>query len=317
MILKIFLLIVGIGVLLTGAEFLIRGSRDVALRLGISTLIIGLTVVAFGTSAPELFVSVAAALEGTADVAVGNIIGSNIFNLFVIIGLTAVLIPVQVPYSVIRRDLPLMLLGLGGMVLSAADGVISRGEGIILFSGLLGYLLMNYLQVGSGEKKAIETYVEEHEEEAPPASGAHSFLFIVGGLIGLVIGAELIVDNAVWCARQFGVSELVIGVTLIAVGTSLPELATTALAARKGEPDLVVGNAVGSNLFNVLCVIGLTSMVQPLNVAVSAQRFDLPVMFFGSVCLLPLLYWERTIGRVLGVALLLTYGGYIAVTVSQ
>ncbi|MCB0331593.1 MAG: hypothetical protein KDD70_18105, partial [Bdellovibrionales bacterium] len=218
MIFKVFLLLVGIGVLLVGADFLVRGSRDIAMRLGVSTLIIGLTVVAFGTSAPELFVSVAAAIDGTADVAVGNVVGSNIFNILVIIGITAFLTPVNVAKSVQKREYPFMLLTLGLMVFFASDGTISRAEGAIFLVGLLGYLFLNYWEVTRAERVVIEEFDEETIGAEKPGPVLHSALFVVGGLIGLIIGAELIVDNAVWCARQIGVSELLIGVTLVAVG---------------------------------------------------------------------------------------------------
>ncbi|MCB0321715.1 MAG: calcium/sodium antiporter, partial [Bdellovibrionales bacterium] len=284
MVLKIFLLAIGVGILLIGADLLIRGARSIALGLGISTLIVGLTVVAFGTSAPELFVSVAAALDGTADVAIGNVVGSNIFNILVIVSLAAFFRPVPVPRRITRREMPFMLIVMGIMTLLTFDGTMSRFEGWVFLIILFGYLFLNFYEVTQAEEKAIDLIDELEGEERDPLW--KSIGFVVIGLIGLVIGSQFIVDSAVWIARQLGVSELVIGVTLVAAGTSLPELATTVVAARKGEPDLVMGNAVGSNIFNVLCVVGLTAAIHPLMVNPSAIRLDLPFVFFSCV-----LFW--------------------------
>ncbi len=315
MIVQTVKLIVGTGLLLWGAEILVRGSRSIALSFGISTLIVGLTVVAFGTSAPELFVSVAAAIEGTADVAVGNIVGSNTFNILVIIGLAGLFSPINVPRSITRREMPFMLIAMGLFVAFSANGIIERWEGALLTLGLLGYLFLNYVEVTKSEGKVIELLEESDIAIEGVDSIGKSLLFIVGGLIGLIIGAELIVSSAVWVARQVGVSELVIGVTLVAVGTSLPELATTIIAAKKGEPDLAVGNAVGSNIFNVLCVIGLTAAIQPLNVAGKALSFDMPYMFFSCLLLLPIVFYTRRVGRGVATLMLLGYCAYVVMTV--
>jgi cation:H+ antiporter len=311
MLLEIVWLCCGVGVLLSGADALIKGATAIATRLGISTLVVGLTVVAFGTSAPELFVSLAAAIEGTADIAVGNVLGSNIFNILGVIGLTALIAPVEVARSIVRRDYPIMIIALGAFFIVSLDGTISRFDGALLACGFIGYLFMNYLEVTSSERAAIEEFQEEAVEEKPMTKLRSATLLIALGLVGLIIGAELIVSNAVSIARTVGVSELVIGVTLVALGTSLPELATTVLAARKGEPDLVVGNAVGSNIFNVLCVISVTALVQPLSVVSSAISFDLPYMWVSCGVLLPILFFQRTIGRALGLFMIIGYSAYI------
>ncbi|NBW40483.1 sodium:calcium antiporter [bacterium] len=311
MFIEILLLCCGVGILLSGADALIKGATNIAARLGVSTLIIGLTVVAFGTSAPELFVSVAAAIEGTADIAVGNVVGSNIFNILVVIGLTALIAPVDVARSIVHKDYPIMLIALGIFFIVSIDGVISRADGAILVFGFISYLFMNYLEVTSSERAVIEEFQEEELEQKPEAKTKSALLLILVGLIGLIIGAELIVENAVSIARKVGVSELVIGVTLVALGTSLPELATTVLAARRGEPDLVVGNAVGSNIFNVLCVISFTALIQPLPVVRNAISFDMPYMWISCGIILPMLFLKRTIGRHLGLMMLIGYGVYI------
>ena len=312
MILATFLLIVGFVVLVVGAESLVRGATNIAKTFGISTLVIGLTVVAFGTSAPELFVSLVAAFKGTADVAVGNVIGSNIFNVLMIIGCSAIIAPVEISYAVRRREMPIMLITLGLMYLVAWSGVISRWEGWLLFVGILVYLVWNYL---SARRSVTVVIASKEEESRPSASGKFIFKninFVILGLVGLVFGSNLIVDNATFIAKTYGVSDLVIGITLVAVGTSLPELATTVVAAIKGEPDLAVGNAIGSNVFNVLCVIGLTAGITPLSVNPQALSVDLIVMLVSCFAVWPLMLYRRKFGRLEGGLLVLVYAGYIA-----
>lgn len=307
MILQILQLIVGIAILLGGAEMLVRGSRSLALSFGISTLIVGLTVVAFGTSAPELFVSLAAALDGTADVAIGNVIGSNLFNFLVIIGISAILSQVVIAKQLIRIEIPIMLCSLFAMYFFARDGVIERFEGILLFIGLLGYLLYSYLGVTNDDADS-----QPQTKDLIPLKT--SILFVVLGLVGLVIGARFIVDGAVFIARSFGISELIIGVTLVAAGTSLPELATTIIAAKEGEPDLAVGNAVGSNIFNVFCVIGSTAIVQPLAVVPSAVQYDLPFMCLGCLIFWPIFFLKGRASRLTGFSMIGIYVSYILFT---
>ena len=306
------LLFVGLVVLVVGADSLIRGASNVAKHFGISALVVGLTVVAFGTSAPELFVSVAAAFRGSADVAVGNVLGSNLFNILVIVGITSLLAPVEIGKAVIHREMPIMLAVLGAFLFVSWDLTITRVEGIALFSGLLGYLYLNYWLVKRGRVKLEE--IEAGLEEAKSSESPNMFkqaTFIILGLAGLVYGADLIVTNAVVIAKSLGVSDLIIGITLVAAGTSLPELATTVVAAWKGEPDLAIGNAVGSNVFNVLCVIGLTSVVTPLSVNPIARGFDLPYMFIACFLVWPLMYWRRTLRKLDGIFMLAGYAVYL------
>lgn len=297
-------LISGLVLLFLGADLLVRGSTRLARLFGISPLIVGLTVVAFGTSAPELFVSLMAAFAGNADVAVGNVIGSNVFNVLMIVGISALVTTVKVPREVKRREMPIMLVVLGLFYWVSVDGRIDRLEGFLLFLGIIAYLLMNYFLARRGlrmrEVLELEGETPIAQEDRSPRRIAILIGYVLGGLICMVIGADWIVTNATVVAKSFGVSDLVIGVTLVAVGTSLPELATTVVAAAKNEPELSIGNAVGSNIFNVLCVIGLTSLVTPLAVIDSAISFDLPFMFFSCLAAWPITSLRAKIGRVEG-----------------
>lgn len=312
------LLAIGLAILVFGADLLVRGARAIALAFGISTLVVGLTVVAFGTSAPELFVSVAAALDGKGDVAIGNVIGSNIFNILIIIGLTALLAPIHIARSISWREMPIMLISAGLFWIFAMDGTFSQLEGAVFAIGIFLYIAENYFVVRFGSASVTSELLEEIEEEEVAEEKKRpmfkNILFIVLGLAGLIAGADLVVDNATLIAKSFGISDLVIGVTLVAVGTSLPELATTIVAAVKGEPDLAVGNAVGSNIFNVLCVIGFTAIIQPLNVAEPALRFDFPYMFFACILFWPLMIVSGKLGRISGIAMIGVYGAYVYLT---
>ncbi|MDC0357502.1 calcium/sodium antiporter [Oligoflexia bacterium] len=311
MLVECALLIVGFFVLVLGAEILVRGARDIAKSFGISTLIVGLTVVAFGTSAPELFVSLTAAFHGNADVAVGNIIGSNLFNVLIIIGLAALIAPVHIASAIVKREMPIMLFSLALFVLFSIDLKISHLEGGILFAGIIAYLALSYKAVKKG-KAALIAIDEPNQEQTHARKTVWNVAFVLAGFVGLVLGANLIVDNATIIARHFGVSDLVIGITLVAIGTSLPELATTIIAALRGEPDLAVGNAIGSNIFNVFCVIGLTGAITPLSVNPAALNFDLLFMLIALLCVWPLML-SRRMGRVKGTIMLVAYFGYIGV----
>jgi cation:H+ antiporter len=306
----VLLLIVGLVILTVGAEMLVRGASGIAARLGISPLIIGLTVVAFGTSAPELAVSVSSALSGQADIALGNVLGSNIFNVLFILGLSALIIPLTVARQLVRVDVPIMV-GVSVLVLILGlDGSIGRWNGAFLFAGLLAYIGLQVI-LARREKQALAL------EEIPGAGVPGRVLFNVGlvvvGLIALVLGSKLLVSAAVAIAQGFGISELVVGLTIVAAGTSLPEVATSVVAALKGERDIAVGNVVGSNVFNLLGVLGLASALSPdgIKVAGQALQFDLPVMVAVAVACLPIFATGREIARWEG-GLFLAY--YIAYT---
>lgn len=310
----IVFLILGLLLLIGGAEYLVRGSARLAGAAGVSSLVVGLTVVAFGTSAPELAVSVVSAYKGQADLAIGNVVGSNIFNILVILGLSAVIIPLVVAQQLVRFDVPLMIGISFLLLLLGLDGKISRFDGILLFGCVLSYtifLIRQSRRESSAEVKA------EYEEEFGSGKNGPGWLknisLVIVGLAGLVIGSKWLVDSAVSIAQAFGVSELIIGLTIVAAGTSMPEVATSVVAALRGERDIAVGNAVGSNIFNILSVIGLSSIVSPAGIAVSAEalRFDIPVMIAVAVACLPVFFAGYRITRLNGVVFLAFYAAYL------
>lgn len=309
-------LIAGLVLLVAGAEVLVRGAAKLAAQFGIPPLIIGLTVVAFGTSAPETAVSVQASLNGSGDIAIGNVLGSNIANVLLILGMTALIAPLIVSRQLIRLDVPIMI---GASLVTYAlawDGTLSRLDGVLLFAAVIGYTL--FLIVSSRRNNAAATaddeFAREFGAEAQPkpyASLINAGLVILG-LVLLVVGSNFLVEGAVSLARALGLSELVIGLTVIAVGTSLPELATSILAAIRGERDIAVGNIVGSNIFNLLCVLGLASLVSPqaIGVAASALAFDFPVMIAVALACLPIFFTGYAINRWEGLLFLAYYLAY-------
>jgi len=305
------LLVLGLVVLTLGAEVLVRGASGIAARFGISPLIIGLTVVAFGTSAPELAVSIASAVGGQGDIALGNVIGSNIFNVLFILGLSALIIPLAVANQLVRFDVPVMV-GISVLVLVLGlDGSIGRVDGILLFVGLLAYIGFQVMQ----SRRDRQSVGFEHI----PGTGLASrlwlnVLFVAGGLVALVIGSRLLVNGAVAIAEALGLSELVVGLTIVAAGTSLPEVATSVVAALKGERDIAVGNVVGSNVFNLLGVLGLAGALSPDGITVAGQalRLDLPVMVAVAAACLPIFATGREIARWEGGLFLAYYAAYTA-----
>jgi cation:H+ antiporter len=312
----IALFILGLVLLVVGAEVLVRGASRLAAAVGISPLVVGLTVVAFGTSAPELAVSVQSALsgQGGADIALGNVVGSNIANILLILGLSAIVTPLIVAQKLVRVDVPIVIGVSVLMFLMAMDGVINRWDGLLLFGGIIGYTVFAIVQ-GRKENQAVqEQYTEEFGVPAKGSVGSmRNLLFILAGLVMLVVGSRWLVEGAVSFARLFDVSELIIGLTIVAIGTSLPELATSVMASIKGERDIAVGNVIGSNLFNILSVLGLAALVAPNGVSVpaSALRFDMPVMIAVAVACLPIFFTGYTIARWEGLVFL---GYYIAYT---
>lgn len=313
----IVLFVAGLALLIVGAEILVRGASRTALALGISPLVVGLTVVAFGTSAPELAVSVQSALSGPggADVALGNVVGSNIANVLLILGISAAITPLVVQQQLIRLDVPLMI-GVSALVLiMALDGTIGRIDGLILFAGIVAYTIFAIRQSRKESAEVQQEYSAEfgNGNQRSIAVWLKNLALIAGGLALLVLGARWLVDGAITVARAFGVSELVIGLTVVAVGTSLPEIATSIIAALRGERDIAVGNVVGSNLFNLLSVLGVTSIVAPTGVSVApaALNFDIPVMIAVAVACLPIFFTGRLIARWEGWLFL---GYYVAYT---
>ena len=305
-------ILLGFTLLVAGAEYLIKGASVIARTFGISALVIGLTVVAFGTSAPELFVSTNAALKGTADVAIGNVVGSNMFNILVIIGIAAFLQPIVASPPVIKREMSLMLMVMVLYIFLAFDGLLSRIDGLVLTTGIFLYLFMNYILVKRRRlARSLEVLESAAQDTKESITVRMAVVFVVGGLVAMIFGSDWIVENATIIARQFGVSDLVIGITLIAVGTSLPEVAATVVAARRGQSDLAVGNALGSNLFNVLCVLGVTALITPIQVSAKVISYDNWIMLSACVLVYLFMLWRPAISRLQGGSLVFLYCGYV------
>jgi len=305
------ILFAGLAFLLIGGEFLVKGAVGVALKWRISTMIVGLTVVSFGTSAPELLVSLKAALGGHPDLAIGNVMGSNIANIALVLGVTALIITIPVEKMTMMLDWPvLMFSSLLLWFFMYTDNVLHYWEGMILVTLLVLYLLFLIAKVRRDKKKG-DVKLEELED----ADGQKSYwlytLFILVGIAGLVFGAQWMVKGATAIATSFGVSEYVIGVTVIAFGTSLPELATSIIAAMKGRTDISVGNLVGSNIFNILAVLGITSTVKDIKIAEQVLSNDIFWMIGVTLILFPMMFFTRKIGKLNGFVLLAIYILYI------
>jgi len=312
-----FWLAVGLAVLTAGAEVLVRGAVGLAAAARISPLVVGLTVVAFGTSAPELVVSLRSALTGQSEIAIGNVVGSNIFNVLVILGLSALIVPLRVSQQLVRLDVPLMIAVSVGVYAMCLDGRIDRLEGAVLVAVLVGYTVWLVRKSrGENSREVLGEYEAEFSERQPQTPGRTllHLVMTIAGLGMLVLGADLFVDAAVSIARAWGMSELVIGLTLVAAGTSLPEVATSVVAALKGERDIAVGNVVGSNLFNLMCVLGFSSIATPGGLPVGAEAVtqDLPVMVLVALACLPVFLIGHTIERWEGGVLLAFYVLYTA-----
>lgn len=307
----------GGALLVGGAELMVRGASKLAVAAGISPLVVGLTVVAFGTSAPELAVTVGSAFAGEADMALGNVVGSNIFNILFIVGLSALVVPLVVAEQLVRVDVPLVIAASVLVLVLGLDGSIGRLDGALLFGILLVYTVV-LLRKTRRESAAARIREAELPDSIPAVNGLRGWIvnltFVVVGVGLLVIGANWLVEAAVSVAVALGVSSLVIGLTIVALGTSLPEVATSVLASVRGERDIAVGNVVGSNLFNLLCVLGLGSLVAPAGITVppGALRFDIPVMIAVAVAALPIFFTGYTIARWEGAVFL---GYYVAYTV--
>ncbi len=312
----ILMLVGGLLLLIAGGEGLVRGASRLAAALGISPLIIGLTVVAFGTSSPEFAVSLIASLSGQAGLTVGNVIGSNIFNVLFILGLSAMITPLVISQQLVRVDVPLMVVVSLLTLLLALDGRFSQVEGLIFLVGLIGYLLLLFRISQRESAEVKEEY--EHEFGAPPKPAPRQLglnaLLAVGGLVMLGVGSRWLVRGAVEIARALGVGELVIGLTIIAAGTSLPEVITSVIASLRGERDIAVGNVVGSNLFNLLGVLGLTALVTPGGVMIpeNARTFDLPVMTAVALACIPIFFSGTKILRREGALFFFYYLAYTA-----
>lgn len=311
----ILLFISGLIFLIIGAEMLVRGASKAASALGISPLIVGLTVVAFGTSAPELAVSIGGALTGQADIALGNVVGSNIFNVLFILGLSAIIVPLTVSHQIIRFDVPMMITVSFVALLLGFDYAISRFDGFLLVIGLIvyiGVLIVLSHKAHAANKESVQK-PQTNEQPNDPINWPLNIFLVIAGLALLVLGSRWFVSGAVSFARTLGVSELIVGLTIVAAGTSMPEVVTSIIAAIRGERDIAVGNVVGSNIFNILGVLGLSSILAPSGITVSSSilAFDLPLMIAAAIACLPIFFTKGGISRWEG-ALFISY--YIAYT---
>lgn len=309
--------IAGLALLIVGAEFLVRGASRLAAAAGVSPLVIGLTVVAYGTSAPELAVSVQSAVAGRADIALGNVVGSNIFNVLFILGISALIAPLIVAQQLIRLDVPIMIGVSLVLFLLALDGSISRLDGLLLTAGAVVYTIFS-IRLSRKESAQVKAeYAAEYGTSPLKINTwrqvAARVVFILAGLGLLVLGARWLVDSVSLMAKATGVSDLVIGLTIVAAGTSLPEVATSIVAAIRGERDIAVGNVIGSNIYNILAILGVSSLVATdgIKVAPAAETFDIPVMIAASVACLPIFFTGHLIARWEGV---LFFGYYVAYT---
>ena len=315
--LTIFLLVVGLVCLVGGAELLVKGAATIASRLGIAPVIVGLTVVAFGTSAPELAVSVSAALGGNADVALGNVVGSNIGNILLILGASAIVGGLAVQQRIIRFDIPVLIVVSVIAFVMSLDNRIGRIDGIILFAGVLLYVGWLVREARSERGDIVAEYTESVETLEGTAIERPLWFnvgLVAAGLVVLVVGSQLLVNAATDIAESAGISDLVIGLTVVAIGTSLPELATSILAAMRGQRDIAVGNVIGSNLFNLMSVLGLTSIVSSDGIPVSdvSLRLDFPVMLAATLVLVPIVWNGFEIKRWEGFVLIAFYLAYVA-----
>lgn len=310
MLIDLLLVSAGIALLWVGGESLISGSIALARRLGMSPLVVGLTVVAFGTSAPELAATLAAALQGSPEVAFGNVVGSNVFNVGLILGVAALVFPLAARARFLRREMPFMIATSALLVPLVANGRIGRLEALLLLTLLAGYL-WTLLRKDEESARVAEEFAREYGQVQAPLWA--SVLRVAVGIGVLVIGAQVLVSGAVGIAREVGISERVIGLTLVACGTSLPELASALVAAARREGDIVLGNVVGSNVFNVLAILGTTSMVVPIEVDVRAGTWiDLAVMLGLSLLLWPFLHSRRRLERWEGALLVAGFMAYMA-----
>lgn len=304
-------LIIGFMLLVKGADIFVDGASSVAKRMRIPAFVIGLTIVAFGTSAPELAVSISAALKGSNDIAMGNVVGSNIFNTLVVLGTSAAITPIVVDKGMIKKDYPLsifaaVLLGvliMDTILFGATEMSLSRVDGIILLIAFAGFM---YLTVKAG----IENRTEE-DEEIKAMTMPKSLLFIVLGLVGIVFGGDLSVEAAKEIARSFGLSEAIIGLTIVALGTSLPELVTSVIAAKKGESDIAVGNVIGSNIFNIFLILGTSSTILPMKIS-STYLYDMIMLVAVMVLTYLPIAKTKKVSRGMGITMVLVYVVYTA-----
>ncbi len=296
------LLIIGFVLLIKGADFFVEGSSSLARFLKIPSVIIGLTIVAMGTSAPEASVSINAALAGNNDIAVSNIIGSNIFNGLIVVGICAFISGFKTDKDILKRDMPVNILITAILCVMIADGRLSRLEGILLLAGMIFYIVNMILS-------ALKTRSSYPDEKSMPLY--KSLIFIAGGLVSVIFGGNLVVNNASQIAVSFGVSQNFIGLTIVAIGTSLPELVTSIVATRKGDSGLALGNAIGSNIFNILFILGMSATISPLHI-LSESVIDCVILLVSGILLFVFAYTKKSMNRTEGAICVLSYIGYTA-----
>ncbi len=311
MLTTIVLLIIGLIVLIVGGDYLVRGSSSIALRLHLSPLVVGLTIVAFGTSAPELLISIQSALKGSPDLVMGNVVGSNICNLALVLGLTAVINPVKVQINSIRFDWPMTMGASILLYLIVREGSIVAFEGILFLIIIISYLIFIIQQSRKETKANISAGDKDEIPEMPSKQIWKDLVFIAIGCVGLYFGSEWFVNSAKELALSIGVEERVVGLTVVALGTSLPELVTAAVASHKGQTELALGNLMGSNIFNILSILGITSIIREIHVHIDILNKDIIWMLMITLMILPFMIMRREIGRVDGFILLLVYVVYI------
>lgn len=309
----VFCLVLGLALLLGGAEFLVKGAAGLATRLGVSPFLIGLTLVGFGTSSPELVASLQGAFQGYPGIAIGNVVGSNIANILLILGISGLVFPLVCDRNALKRDGTMMLIAAAAMAAVCVYGLLSREVGFIFLAGLAIYLVYTY----RADKKGNDGAGALHAAEAEFVTSGRAPGIVLelgmaaGGLVGLVVGASLLVDASVEIATKLGVSESVIGLTLVAVGTSLPELATSVLAAFRRKADIAIGNVIGSNIFNVLGIAGVVAVVKPISIPGDIASFDIWVVAAASILFMIFAWTGARIGRVEALLLLVGYGAYV------
>lgn len=309
-------LILGLAILIVAGEFLVKGAVGLSIMMKLTPLVIGMTVVSFGTSMPELLVSVNSAMAGNPGIAIGNVVGSNIANIALVLGLAVILLPIVADKQTKKVDYPMMLIASFLFYVVAFDNFIERWEGVVLFLILILFIARMIRKSRKDEKKRISETAnleEENNEQQLPVWKSLSFLFL--GLIGLYFGAEWFVNGAVDIAKSFDLSDAVIGVTVVALGTSAPELVASLIAAYRKQSDLSIGNLIGSNIFNIFAVIGITAIVKPIEVKQEVMDFDMLWMIGIALMLLPMLFLGEKIGRAKGILLSLTYISYIVIIV--
>ncbi|TLD72240.1 calcium/sodium antiporter [Phragmitibacter flavus] len=315
MLLSVTLIVAGLVALYYGAEWLVRGATSLALKLGMTPLIAGLTVVAFGTSSPELVVSLTATLQGQGDIALGNVVGSNIFNIAVILAITAIIVPLRVEFQLLKFDTPFMIASAGLFLWFFQDRSIDSIEAAILFGLLVVYVAVNVWLAKRQTTAAVNSeYASGMEAVDATATtpGWKIALLLVIGLGVLVAGSKAFVSGAVEIARTFQISEAIIGLTIVAAGTSLPELASSLVAAMRKQADIAIGNVIGSSIFNILCILGISGMAAGPLQGPGISQVDLYVMFGFSLVLMPILWTSSMVRRWEGVVLLAGYGAYLA-----